>query len=436
MKWSRYNLLFDSEKHGHLLYNALSNTFAQLDEATYREVDRVRSSRASYDATRNPGLYLQLVTSKVLVEDGEEENLLRVLRLQRLSESFDRSRVSLTIVPTLLCNFACTYCYEASRPAIHMTKETEDQLIRFLKRFKGAKELEVEWFGGEPTLRFEQMCRISRRIEELQIPWSSNLTTNGYLLSDPVIARLDELKIKSIQVTIDGPEEVHNLRRPLASGAPTFEKIVRNLDKLLARWKGELIIRVNIDKSNQDMFFTTRSLLLERFKDKAVIISPGVVIGGSPGTPDHNCLLNREDICRLRIDAYRKHGIDDYQFYPDPRWGCVATRINSFVVGPRGEIYKCYVDVGKKEREIGSIFEGRPWNEGLFAGYMLADAFDDPACRECFFLPLCDGGCANARLACNTGNEHVHTCVEYKDDLPNWLEVYFEIQQKKGKGDS
>ncbi len=432
MKWSRYNLLFQSDKHGHLLYNSLSNMFAQFDDAAYQEVERVRNCAASYDITRNPALYLQLVTSKVLVEDTEEENLLRILRLQRVSENFDRSRVSLTIVPTLLCNFACTYCYEQSRPPVHMSKETEDQLMRFLRRFEGAKELEVEWFGGEPTLRFEQMCRISRRIERLQLPWSANLTTNGYLLGDQVIARLDDLKIKSIQVTIDGPEEVHNARRPLVSGAPTFQKILSNLDKLLARWKGELIIRVNIDKSNQDLFFTTREFLRGRFKDKAVKVSPGVVIGGAFGMPDHDCHFDRRDICQFRIEAYRKHGVDDFQFYPDPRWGCVATRINSFVIGPRGEIYKCYLDIGEKERVVGSIFEGWPWNAGLLARYMLADAFDDPACRDCFFLPLCDGGCANARLGSDAENDYVHTCVEYKDDLPHWLEIYFEIQQGKG----
>ena len=92
MKWSKYTLLFASDRHGRLLYSALTNTFARVDEQTAVEIERIRRDPQGYDFTGNPGLYVQLVTAKALVEPGEEEDLIRVLRMQRLYENFDATR--------------------------------------------------------------------------------------------------------------------------------------------------------------------------------------------------------------------------------------------------------------------------------------------------------------------------------------------------------
>lgn len=430
MKWSKYNLLFESEKHGHLLYNSLTNTFAQLDSEAFRQAEQIRAGPDRYNIAQAPALYLQLVLAKVLIDEGEEEELLRVIRLRRLQQKFDDSAVSVTIIPTLWCNFACSYCYEQSRRPIHMSQETEQRLIQFLRRFEHAKQLQIDWFGGEPLLRFESMCRISRAMDEHGLPWSANLTTNGYLLDGTVIAQLDDLRIRSIQVTIDGREKIHDTRRPLISGAGSFRTILANLDQLLARWHGELIVRVNIDKNNQHEFFAVRELFHQKYGNTRVKVTPGIVIGAAFGLADSDCHFDHDENCRFRISAYRTHGVDDFQFYPHPRFGCVATQQSSFVIGPEGETYRCYLDVGKPERVVGSLADGSTVNEALYAGYMLADSFDDPVCRDCFYLPLCDGGCAHARLTANA-KDNVHTCVEYKDALPQWLEICFEIKQNQ-----
>ena len=309
-----------------------------------------------------------------------------------------------------------------------MDERVEEGLIAFLRQFHALKHLGIEWFGGEPTLRFDTIRRVSARIEQLGIPWSASLVTNGYLLGTEAIAQLAGLRIGQIQVTIDGTPEVHDARRPLAGGGPTYQRIIGNLDELLGRWEGELLLRVNVDRTNREEFFEIRAQLLERFRGRRVSIAPGIVVDEAP---HRSCSFDRDDACRFRVEAYRKHGISDQSFYPELRNGCVATRKNGFVVGPTGEIYKCYVDIGIAERVVGSIFEGEPWNLGLLAKYMVgADLFEDPACRECFFLPLCDGGCANARLRSERLQQHVLTCVEYKEMLPEWLEIHYEIRKQ------
>jgi len=132
---------------------------------------------------------------------------------------------------------------------------------------------------------------------------------------------------------------------------------------------------------------------------------------------------------------YRQYGIVDTEYYPKLHGGCTATEKNSFVIGPEGEIYKCWMDVGIKEMIVGDIFEKTPWNMGLIANYMAAgDRFLSPECRECFSLPICDGGCPKARMQNKDQFEQVAgICPDFKERLPEWLEVHYELRLKNGK---
>ena len=40
-KWSRYNFLWNSEKHGKLLYNSYTNGFLKLDDSLYNDFNAI-----------------------------------------------------------------------------------------------------------------------------------------------------------------------------------------------------------------------------------------------------------------------------------------------------------------------------------------------------------------------------------------------------------
>jgi uncharacterized protein len=306
------------------------------------------------------------------------------------------------------------------------------RILAFAKGFRGLRSLDVQWFGGEPTLRFETMRRISKEINHLGIPWTASLGTNGYLLTTEVVAALAAMRIDFIQITLDGPAAVHDARRRLVGGGPTYERILRNIEGLLATWDGDLDLRVNVDLSNREEFFTIHRELIQRFAGKKLRIYPGIVYDPTFGLHNGGCMFDRDDVCRLQLDTYRRHGMDERRFYPESQFGCGATRKNSFLIGPQGEIYKCHLDIGNPERVIGNIDNDEPWNLGLLAAYMIgSDVFEDPACRDCFFVPLCNGGCAHARLKASSIQEHIHTCVEYKERLTEWLEIHYEMMQER-----
>lgn len=430
MKWSKYNLSHHSEKFGHLLYNSLTNSFAAMDEATHEQVQSFRADPNGYDFSRQPGLMLQLLMMKAIVDDREEDALLNVIRMERVSRAFDTRFLELTIAPTLFCNLDCIYCYEQNRNTTRMSRRVEKGVVTFIKQFTRAQCLTLDWFGGEPLLRFASICRITDDIKQLGIPFGANLTTNGYLLTDKVASRLDDLKIGSIQVTVDGPEEVHDQRRPLISGKGTFATIVRNLDRLVDIWKGELVIRVNIDRTNSHRYHEIHGYLRDAVKGDNVTIRPGIVL--SAGTQYAEC-LDRKDHAAFQVRSFREHGIDDFEFYPRGRAPhCTATLKNAYLIGPEGELYRCWMHLGKKDKVVGDIFDDAPLNAGRIADLMVGtDPFDDPACRQCFFLPICGGGCPDARLENRYADKPADLCLEFKDSMPEWLEAYYEIWQKQ-----
>lgn len=439
MQWSKYNLLFRSEKYGYLLYNTLTNVFVEIDRGTYRELEKIRQSPETYDFTNAPALYLQLLTAKMLVEPREEATLLNVIKLQRMGRNFSETVLNLTIVPTLACNFNCPYCYESHRRPVHMTEQTEAKIIEFFRRFKAVRVLSLTWYGGEPLLRFETIRRLTEQIQTLDLRFHAKLITNGYLLNDEVIAQLDALKITSIQLTLDGPEDVHNVRRPLASGGKTYRRIMTNLENLLGTsWKGRIEIRINVDATNHAQYAALYYKLLEQFPDKNLLIYPGIVSDSQAGNPDIHCQFTKDEEARFLIELYKAYGIDNLLwYYPRNSFGCLATSRNGFVIGPEGEVYKCWYDVGDPKMIVGSIYDEQSWNVNMIANYMMGtNPFDDPMCQECFYLPVCDGGCAHFRLLNNYYGGHFNTCAKFKHALPEFLEIYYELKQKHAKNNS
>jgi len=76
---------------------------------------------------------------------------------------------------------------------------------------------------------------------------NAQMTTNGYLLDKAKSERLNDLKIDSIQITLDGTKDIHDSRRTLSGGEPTFQRILDNIDSLMhSSYRGKCDIRVNI----------------------------------------------------------------------------------------------------------------------------------------------------------------------------------------------
>ena len=164
-------------------------------------------------------------------------------------------------------------------------------------------------------------------------------------------------------------------------------------------------------------------------------IYAGIIRDSKGSNPDITCQINREEEAEFEIEMYRKHGIIFSKLYPNPNnFGCTATRANSFVIGPKGEICLCWHNLGIEDMVIGSVYDGKITNMDIPAKYMVgANAFEDKDCLDCFYLPVCDGGCAHLRQLNIYEGEDNDTCLRYKDRLPEYLEIYYEQKLSSNK---
>ena len=153
------------------------------------------------------------------------------------------------------CNFKCKYCFESSRPAIYMKEDVEDAIVQFVAKQK-SDIIHVCWYGGEPLMAKDSIFRLTDKLQTLGKEYSASIVTNGYLMDEPFILSLNKLKIKLVQITVDGNKTIHNERRPHISDSNSFDKIIDNIRKLISLTNGKvcLSVRVNIDRTNQQEF--------------------------------------------------------------------------------------------------------------------------------------------------------------------------------------
>ncbi len=181
------------------------------------------------------------------------------------------AKVSLTICPTMGCNFDCPYCFENHKPG-KMSLAVQDDVTALTERMldvSGAKFLYVTWFGGEPLLAQDVIEALSERLmslaEKKGAKYGAGIITNGYLLDRKAADMLDRVRVRSYQITLDGIGAAHDATRHLAGGGPTFERITENLRSVKIR--GHIVVRHNVHSGNRSEIEKLRELTEEIAKD-------------------------------------------------------------------------------------------------------------------------------------------------------------------------
>ena len=135
------------------------------------------------------------------------------------------------------------------------------------------------------------------------------------------------------------------------------------------------------------------------------------------------CLLNRIDQAEFALSNADKYPFEKY-YYPRTRISeCTARYANSFVIGPDGALYRCWCDVGNREKICGTLKDGII-NTNLYTKYMTdEDPLFDKDCRQCSYFPICDGGCVLRRFN-NHGNKDYSLCTIQKEYLEGFMKLY------------
>ncbi len=146
-----------------------------------------------------------------------------------------------------ICNLGCKYCFYLEKESLYPDKPGQpawqmppDVLEAFIRQFIEAQdipEINFAWQGGEPTLLGVDFFR---RAVELQQQYANGkritnaFQTNGVLLDEAWCDFFAENEFL-IGLSIDGPEGIHDHFRVDKGGRPTFERVMRGMERMKER---------------------------------------------------------------------------------------------------------------------------------------------------------------------------------------------------------
>ena len=416
MRASSYNFFFpyEQDKDKMIAYNAFSNSLALLDMDKYGLFTAFAENGSAID---DEEFVKQLKSTGFLVEESVDER--ELIRLRMLRSRFSARSMGLTIAPTADCNFRCPYCYEKGviKPQ-YMTPETEDAIVKLVEsRAKSIEMLSITWYGGEPLMAVGVIESLSKRFieicEERNITYKASMVTNGYFLTRENIELIKSLKVTSVQVTIDGNREMHDSMRFLGDGGGTFDIIMDNLSEnkdILPM----IDLRMNINKNNAPHIKEVQDLVKYRGLSDKVKPYLGKMTKDNEEYDGSVC-FSASDFADENLSRYNEAGNDDYMgYYPKKMANyCTADSEAGMVIDSEGRMYKCWKDIGKDDRCVGTVKHTNKndfcLNERVYLNYMLYDPTQDDLCKQCKVLPICMGSCPADRV-----NNITDKCSMYK----------------------
>ncbi len=399
LKLSRYNVWAEiGDRCG--VFNGVTGSLTMISGEERRAVEAFVAGHGS--GQQVAPLLEDLVRKRVILDEYHDE-------LGELRQRYDQTRwrsdaLAYTVVTSLGCNFDCPYCFEAKHPS-RLKQEVADALVGVLNdSLPHLNTLSVTWMGGEPLLGSEQLFELSDRFIEICDKnckdYSASIITNGWYLTAKMARALTAARVRSAQVTIDGPPDIHNANRPHNNGGPTFNRIVENVDA--AADEIAISVRINVDTNNANRVEELLVLLADAGLAGRVRIGLGKITDAVSNdsaplaTYTRSCLTGPEFASyELAFDRLAESYGFGFPGGPKPvGTPCTAVRAGELVVGSDGEMWKCWDDIGDADQAIGDIFEYRVTNAKLDKWLQYHPA-DDPICSTCIAMPVCMGGCAH-----------------------------------------
>lgn len=327
-------------------------------------------------------LDIRLMTTTISNSLVNSENFARYAGL--LSNKY----LQLIILPTERCNFRCTYCYEDFAVG-RMKKETIIGIKSLLEKrcANNLDYLKISWFGGEPLTAKDIVLEISEYAMTLSkkypsLDYRGTMTTNGYLLNYNTASVLADVGMRTYQISLDGPCDVHNKSRVRADGSGSYECIWANLIAIRnSSLPVSVLLRIHFT-------FDTLKLLAPLIEDirrefigdsRFSIFFKAIEQLGGPNDASikvFSKLERKEAIQFLETQLFGQNitSIQNHSSTTDD-YICYAAQPNSLVIRSNGDIGKCTVALYDERNKIATLqpdgtlklIPGRlaPWLRGV-----------------------------------------------------------------------
>lgn len=425
MKPSVYNVVVEIKKYNQfLLFNTFSGTlleaendvghllktFADAKSIPTTEMEKLGSERLQ-----------MLIDGGFLVNDMTDEvakvKKLDLARFPMIRASYQNS-LSLTLLPSIRCNFDCFYCFEPAflrnapaRESSYMSAEIQNKICKYVEKTLDKPALQyikTTWYGGEPLLYPEIVAHLQSRINQIAVErgkeTSSSIVTNGFCLTTDMSDMLVENGIDKAQITLDGPAAIHNKRRRLYRGDKdtNFETIMKNIKDANPNLK--INIRVNVGRHNQQAIYDLLDELIEHgvWPRDQVSIYLASLTGGKD-------VLKRREYLAVN-DAFRVHLVkkyNDFSKHPKaklkfdlpsgqnlPVCGHIMDEDLTWLVDCVGDVYRCWDTPGQQQYRVGTIDDLLKNKIKDLKEWILNEEIrEETGCYKCRMSPVCTIAC-------------------------------------------
>ena len=378
------------------------------------------------------------------VDETEEAFRFRNAYLNFLDER-EKDEIQIFFIPTYGCNFSCSYCYQSgfANASGTLQEKITDAFFAYIAAHFAGRRKYITLFGGEPLLmspaHFRAIRYFLQRCDAEKIPLA--IVTNGYHLEE-YLPQLQSNTIKEIQVTLDGTAAVHDVRRKLKNGNPTFDKIVAGIDKALEagmpvnlrmvadreniKWLPELS-RFAIQKGwTRNPLFKTqigRNYELHYCQDVPEKLMSRLELWEQTA----QLALQHPEIAEFHKPAFSvSKFLSENGELPAPLFDSCPGCKTEWAFDYTGRIYSCTATAGKTKEALGTFFPAVSLDKNSIQEWENRDTLSIAECRMCNLQLACGGGCASVARN-RTGRLNAPDCRPVKELLEMGMEYYFSI---------
>lgn len=350
---------------------------------------------------------------------------------------------------TQACNFRCIYCFRHLEDKVRTISDKNldaiiNYIIDYCLKYK-IKDFCVQPWGGEPLIAFDKIKRMDDLFKQAGLYPLISIETNASLITEELA---EECAMRNIRlgISIDGIETVQNMHRPLMTGKPSFDKMMRGVNILANnnKLKNFGVVTVLTSRSfpylEEIIEFLATEVKAQCFKLNLVKDNPVMKDAGLCLTAEQ--VETAEKILLSKLVELNKRGFQITELNVQEKLMNLLVRSKTNICTSRGcmggtkmiafdqdgLIFPCDV-TDYKEESIGSVHD----QQDLIS--LIAKVKDShreffnkkhiEECETCPFWFYCKGGCTTAikyKKGCVSGVDN-QECIANKTLYPELIKL-------------
>lgn len=383
---------------------------------------------------------------------------------QKNESSLKRKITDITLNVVNTCNLRCRYCWNqagaygsSSGSMKRMNRQVAFKAVDLLiKESKGADDLVVDFYGGEPLLNHNLIkdvidyCRGIQRSKKINFRFL--LATNGTLLNKERGEFLVENGV-DVAVSLDGSRKIQDTQRPFPDGSGSYDLIVNNITALKKDYRRRLVGRATFTPYSTGIIRTFK--FLRNFGFDRIEVCESEKAGYGLETNNQNFFNGLKGLHQLKSLYYKLalfyteeiiRGSLTYENTYFNRFFKQLSRLNHIqsIVGTcsagfslmavdiDGSIYPCTAFVGLPQFQIGHVRFGI--DEKKLKGFSDTKISSSEACDKCWAKRLCRGcgSCYNLNYFSNNNlaQPDSYYCELFRYKTKLMMAMIAEIGQK------